>query len=64
MKTVLLQIWNEQMSDYLVLDYILKIVAYGLLVIAFSGIGKMIFEIITNPSQFDNVQFGIFDYCC
>jgi len=52
------------MSDYLVLDYILKIVAYGLLVIAFSGISKMIFEIITNPSQFDNVQFGIFDYCC
>ena len=46
MKTVLLQICNEQMSDYLVLDYILKIVAYGLLVIAFSGIGKMIFEII------------------
>ena len=64
MKTVLLQIWNEQMSDYLVLDYILKIVAYGLLVIAFSGISKMMFEIITNPSQFDNVQFGIFDYCC
>ena len=62
MKTVLLQIWNEPMSDYLVLNYVLKVVATGLLVLAFLGIGKMIFEIVTNPSQFNNVTFGVFDY--
>mgnify|MGYP000029173561 FL=1 len=62
MKTVLLQIWNEPMSDYLVVNYILKVAATGLLVLAFSGIGKMIFEIVTNPSQFNNVTFGVFDY--
>ena len=52
------------MSDYLILNYILKFIAFGLLIMAFSGIGKMIFEIVTNPSQFNNIQFGIFDYCC
>ncbi len=62
MKTVLLQIWKEPMSDYLVLNYILKFVAFSLLVMSFSGIGKMIFEIVTNPSQFNNVTFGLIDY--
>ena len=62
MKTVLLHMWKEPMSDYLVLNYILKFVAFGLLIMAFSGIGKMIFEIVTNPSQFNNVTFGLIDY--
>jgi len=62
MKTVLLHMWKEPMSDYLVLNYILKFVAFGLLVMSFSGIGKMIFEIVTNPSQFNNVTFGLIDY--
>lgn len=62
MKTVLLHMWKEPMSDYLVLNYILKVVAFGLLIMAFSGIGKMIFEIVTNPSQFNNVTFGLIDY--
>ena len=62
MKTVLLHMWKEPMSDYLVLNYILKVVAFGLLIMSFSGIGKMIFEIVTNPSQFNNVTFGLIDY--
>ena len=62
MKTVLLHIWNEPMSDYLVLNYILKFIAFSLLVMSFSGISKMIFELVTNPSQFDNVTFGLIDY--
>ena len=62
MKTVLLHMWKEPMSDYLVLNYLLKVVAFGLLIMAFSGIGKMIFEIVTNPSQFNNVTFGLIDY--
>lgn len=62
MKTVLLHMWKEPMSDYLVLNYILKVVAFGLLIMAFSGIGKMIFELVTNPSQFNNVTFGLIDY--
>ena len=62
MKTVLLHMWKEPMSDYSVLNYILKFVAFGLLIMSFSGIGKMIFEIVTNPSQFNNVTFGLIDY--
>ena len=33
-----------------------------LVVLATSGIGKMIFELITNPTQFSNATFGVFDY--
>ncbi len=62
MKTVLLHMWKEPMSDYLVLNYILKFISFGLLIMAASGIGKMIFEIVTNPSQFNNVTFGLIDY--
>ena len=62
MKTVLLHMWKEPMSDYLVLNYILKFISFGLLIMAVSGIGKMIFEIVTNPSQFNNVTFGLIDY--
>ena len=58
---VIKQIWMDCNS---VFDYMLAVIIYCLMVMAFSGIGKMIFELVTNPSQFDNVQFGIFDYCC
>lgn len=58
---VLRQIWTDCTFWY---DYIIAVIIYCLMIMAFSGIGKMIFELVTNPSQFDNVQFGIFDYCC
>ena len=58
---VIKQIWMDCNS---VFDYMLAVIIYCFMVMAFSGIGKMIFELVTNPSQFDNVQFGIFDYCC
>ena len=32
-----------------------------LLVISSSGIGMVIYELITNPTQFNNVTWGIFD---
>lgn len=58
---VLRQIWTDCTFWY---DYIIAVIIYCLMIMAFSGIGKMMFELVTNPSQFDNVQFGIFDYCC
>lgn len=33
-----------------------------LFVLATTGILKLIFEFITNPSQFSNTSYGIFDY--
>ena len=43
-------------------EVIIKAWVTFLLVLATSGILKLIFELITNPSQFSNVSFGIFDY--
>ena len=33
----------------------------ALAAIAVTGLGKVIFELVTNPSQFNNVTWGIFD---
>ena len=54
--------FTERMSDYIVVDIILKIWTAGLLVLFVLGMSKIIFELITNPSSFDNATFGIFDY--
>lgn len=43
-------------------DVILKAVTTFLFVLATSGIAKIVFELITNPSQFSNATFGVFDY--
>jgi len=52
------QIWKE--ADTL-LDYTLALWVTALSMMAFSGILVMIFELVTNPSQFNNATFGIFD---
>ena len=61
MKHVLLKIWNEPMSDYIVLDYILKSTTYGLMAMWVLGMGSILIHLIQNPSAFDNATFGIFD---
>lgn len=43
-------------------EVIIKTWVVFLFVLATSGIAKLIFELITNPSQFDNATFGVFDY--
>jgi hypothetical protein len=50
--------WKE--ADTL-LDYVINIWVTALGIIALTGFGKVMFELITNPSQFSNVTFGIFD---
>jgi hypothetical protein len=52
------QIWKE--ADNL-LDYTIALWITALSMMAFSGILVMIFELITNPAQFDSATFGIFD---
>lgn len=52
------QIWKE--ADTL-LDYTLALWVTALSMMAFSGILVMIFELVTNPSQFNNATFGVFD---
>ena len=50
--------WKE--ADTL-LDYAINIWVTALGIIALTGFGKVIFELITNPTQFNNATFGIFD---
>ena len=43
------------------LDYIVAIWVNLLGAIAITGLGKVLYELITNPSQFNDVTWGIFD---
>lgn len=43
------------------IDYFVAIWINLLAAIVVTGLGKVIFELITNPSQFNDVTWGIFD---
>jgi hypothetical protein len=53
-----IKFWNEAETP---LDYAINIWVTALGIIALTGFGKVMFELITNPSQFSNITFGIFD---
>ena len=52
------QLWKEANN---LLDYTVALWVTALSMMAFSGILVMIIELITNPSQFSNATFGVFD---
>lgn len=52
---------KQKMSDYKVVDIILKIWLAGLLIMWVLGMGQLLFHLITNPSAIDNASFGVFD---
>ena len=54
----LVDLWKEAKTP---LDYVLTTWVTGLAILAFTGISVIVFELITNPSQFSNATFGIFD---
>ena len=54
----LVDLWKEAKTP---LDYVLTTWVTGLALLAFTGIGVIVFEMITNPLQFSNATFGIFD---
>ena len=54
----LVDLWKEAKTP---LDYVLTTWVTGLAVLAFTGIGVIVFELIANPLQFSNATFGIFD---
>ena len=61
MKTLLknyLEFWKEAET---LLDYVINVWVTVLGALAITGFGKVLFELITNPSQFSNATFGIFD---
>lgn len=58
---VMKQIFVEKISDYKIVDIILKIWVAGLLSMAVLGLIGVITHIIMNPSAVDNATFGVFD---
>jgi hypothetical protein len=58
---VIKQIFTEKMSDYKIVDIILKVWVAGLLSMVVLGLVAVISHIIMNPSSVDNATFGVFD---
>jgi hypothetical protein len=59
MKGALKEIWDDAKTP---MDYVIALWIYGLVGLAAIGMLKMLFEIVTNPYQFNGLKFGIFDY--
>jgi len=56
-----MEIFTQKMSDYKIVDIILKAWVLGLMGLVVIGMGGLLFHIITNPNVLDNATFGIFD---
>lgn len=61
MKNLLLHIWKDKLSDYLILDYIFKIWISGLLALFVVGFATLMYGIISGEADIANATFGIFD---
>jgi hypothetical protein len=53
---------SDPVSDYKIIDIIVKLIMVGLILLAISGILVLLFRLFRNPSDFNDAQFGIFDY--
>ena len=53
--------FKDKMSDYKVIDIILKVWLTALLILWVIGMTTLLYTIITEPSVMDNATFGIFD---
>lgn len=58
---VIKQIFTDKMSDYKIVDIILKVWVAGLLSMVVLGFVALISHIIMNPASIDNATFGVFD---
>jgi hypothetical protein len=58
---ILLEIWKDKLSDYVILDYIYKLWITGLLVMFVVGFTTLIYGIVSGQADISNATFGIFD---
>jgi len=61
MKNLLLEIWKDKLSDYVILDYTYKIWISGLLALFVVGFATLMYGIISGKADIANATFGIFD---
>ena len=61
MKTLLLDIWKDRLSDYVIMDYVAKIWITVLLFMFVLGFTAILYGIISGEADIQNATFGIFD---
>lgn len=61
MKNLLLEIWKDKLSDYVILDYTYKIWITGLLALFVVGFVTLLYGLISGEADVSNATFGIFD---
>ena len=61
MGNVLLHIWKDKLSDYVIMDYIFKIWITGLLFLFVLGFITLMYGIISGQADINNANFAI---CC
>lgn len=61
MGNFLIEIWKDKLSDYVIMDYILKIWISGLLFMFVLGFVSIMYGIISGEADISNATFGIFD---
>ena len=61
MKNLLLDIWKDKLSDYVILDYLFKIWIYCLMALFVIGLTSIVYGIISGEADITNATFGIFD---
>jgi len=58
---ILVEIWKDKLSDYVIMDYIAKIWITGLLFMFVLGFVSIMYGIISGEADIQNATFGIFD---
>jgi hypothetical protein len=58
---ILVEIWKDKLSDYVIMDYIAKIWITGLLFMFVLGFTALMYGIISGEADVQNATFGIFD---
>lgn len=61
MKNLLLEIWKDKLSDYVILDYTYKIWITALLALFTIGFVTILYGLISGEADVSNATFGIFD---
>ena len=53
---------TDQITNNKIVNIAIKLLAGFMVLLVISCLGIIIYEVVTNPSQFNNTQFGIFDF--
>ena len=58
----IVELWKDAIKTKNLLNLIITLWVTGLMLLFLIGWSYLVFQFITNPSQFSNATFGVFDY--